>query len=171
LDHFVSISAGLVPEPALCPGADTAERSQETLYIGKQNYKLQNYKLQNYKLQNFKLLAAQTKPKNSIRSSSANRTKSNSVSHNLLSSTTNGTNGTNGANIYSRDFELIDDEDIDGNTITRNRLATSSNGSTAKRKTNGTKQTTTTNGSNYKTNEVKNKTHFLHSFKFLVIKL
>jgi hypothetical protein len=161
LDHFVSISAGLVPEPALCPGAGTAERSQETLYIGKQNYKLQN----------FKLLAAQTKPKNSIRSSSANRTKSNSVSHNLLSSTTNGTNGTNGANIYSRDFELIDDEDIDGNTITRNRLATSSNGSTAKRKTNGTKQTTTTNGSNYKTNEVKNKTHFLHSFKFLVIKL
>jgi hypothetical protein len=33
LDHLVSISAGLVPEPVLYPGAGTAERSQETLYI------------------------------------------------------------------------------------------------------------------------------------------
>jgi hypothetical protein len=32
LDHLVWISAGLVPEPALCPGAGVAERSQETLY-------------------------------------------------------------------------------------------------------------------------------------------
>jgi hypothetical protein len=32
LDHLVSISAGLVPAPALCPGAGAAERSQETLY-------------------------------------------------------------------------------------------------------------------------------------------
>jgi hypothetical protein len=31
LDQSVSISAGLVPEPALCLGACTAERSQETL--------------------------------------------------------------------------------------------------------------------------------------------
>jgi len=35
LDHLVSVSAGLVPEPALCPGAGTAERSQETLYLKK----------------------------------------------------------------------------------------------------------------------------------------
>jgi len=83
----------------------------------------------------------------------------------LLSSTTNGTNGTNGNNIYSRDFELIDDEDIDGNAITRNRLATSSNGSTTKRKTNGTKQATTTNGSSYKTNEVNTKIILLNSFR------
>ena len=35
LDRFVSISTGLVPEPALCPdaGAGAAERSQETLYM------------------------------------------------------------------------------------------------------------------------------------------
>jgi hypothetical protein len=33
LDHFVSISAGLVPVPELCPGASAAERSQETLYL------------------------------------------------------------------------------------------------------------------------------------------
>jgi hypothetical protein len=33
LDHSVSISGGLVPEPALCPGTGAAERSQETLYI------------------------------------------------------------------------------------------------------------------------------------------
>jgi hypothetical protein len=33
LDHLVSVSAGLVPEPALCPGAGAAERSQETLYV------------------------------------------------------------------------------------------------------------------------------------------
>jgi hypothetical protein len=32
LDYLVSISAGLVPEPALCLGAGAAERSQETLY-------------------------------------------------------------------------------------------------------------------------------------------
>ena len=32
LDHLVSISAGLVSEPALCPGAGVTERSQETLY-------------------------------------------------------------------------------------------------------------------------------------------
>ena len=32
LDRLVSISAGLVPGPALCPGAGAAERSQETLY-------------------------------------------------------------------------------------------------------------------------------------------
>jgi hypothetical protein len=32
LDQVVSISAGLVPEPALCPGAGAAERSQETLF-------------------------------------------------------------------------------------------------------------------------------------------
>jgi hypothetical protein len=32
-DHLVSFSAGLVPEPALCPGAGTAERSQETLFM------------------------------------------------------------------------------------------------------------------------------------------
>jgi hypothetical protein len=32
LDFLVSVSAGLVPEPALCPGAGAAERSQETLY-------------------------------------------------------------------------------------------------------------------------------------------
>jgi hypothetical protein len=32
LDHLVSISAGLVPEPAFCRGAGVAERSQETLY-------------------------------------------------------------------------------------------------------------------------------------------
>jgi hypothetical protein len=31
LDHLVSISVGLVPEPALCPGAGAADRSQETL--------------------------------------------------------------------------------------------------------------------------------------------
>jgi hypothetical protein len=31
LDHLVSISVGLVPEPALCSGAGAAERSQETL--------------------------------------------------------------------------------------------------------------------------------------------
>ena len=31
LDRFVSISTGLVPEPALCPGAGAAERFQETL--------------------------------------------------------------------------------------------------------------------------------------------
>jgi hypothetical protein len=37
-DHLVSVSAGLVPEPALCPGAGAAERSQETLY--KNNIKL-----------------------------------------------------------------------------------------------------------------------------------
>jgi hypothetical protein len=35
LDHLVSVSAGLVPEPALCPGAGTAERSQKTLYLKK----------------------------------------------------------------------------------------------------------------------------------------
>ena len=33
LDRLVSISTGLVPEPALCPGAGAAERSQETLYM------------------------------------------------------------------------------------------------------------------------------------------
>jgi hypothetical protein len=33
LDHLVSISAGLVPEPALCPGVGAAERSQETLHL------------------------------------------------------------------------------------------------------------------------------------------
>jgi hypothetical protein len=33
LDHLASISAGLVSKPALCPGAGTAERSPETLYI------------------------------------------------------------------------------------------------------------------------------------------
>ena len=33
LDQSVSISAGLVPGPALCPGADAAERPQEMLYI------------------------------------------------------------------------------------------------------------------------------------------
>jgi hypothetical protein len=33
LDHLVSISADLVPESALCPGADAAESSQETLYM------------------------------------------------------------------------------------------------------------------------------------------
>ena len=33
LDRLVSISTGLVQEPALCPGAGAAERSQETLYI------------------------------------------------------------------------------------------------------------------------------------------
>ena len=33
LDRLVSISTGLVPEPALCPGADAAERSQETRYV------------------------------------------------------------------------------------------------------------------------------------------
>ena len=32
LDRLVSISTGIVPEPALCPGAGAAERSQETLY-------------------------------------------------------------------------------------------------------------------------------------------
>jgi hypothetical protein len=32
LDQLVSVIAGLVPEPALCPGAGAAERSQETLY-------------------------------------------------------------------------------------------------------------------------------------------
>ena len=37
LDRLVSISAGLVPEPALCPGAGAADRSQETLYIKKRN--------------------------------------------------------------------------------------------------------------------------------------
>ena len=31
LDRLVSISTGLVPEPALCPGAGAAERSQETM--------------------------------------------------------------------------------------------------------------------------------------------
>jgi hypothetical protein len=31
-DQLVSVSAGLVPGPALCPGAGAAERSQETLY-------------------------------------------------------------------------------------------------------------------------------------------
>ena len=31
LDRLVSISTGLVPEPALCPGAGAVERSQETL--------------------------------------------------------------------------------------------------------------------------------------------
>jgi hypothetical protein len=35
LDHLVSISAGLVPVPALCPGAGAAERSQKTLYVKK----------------------------------------------------------------------------------------------------------------------------------------
>ena len=33
LDRLVSIITGLVPVPALCPGAGAAERSQETLYI------------------------------------------------------------------------------------------------------------------------------------------
>ena len=32
LYHAVSISAGLVPGPALCPGAGAAERPQEILY-------------------------------------------------------------------------------------------------------------------------------------------
>ena len=32
LDRLVSISTGLVPEPALCPDTGAAERSQETLY-------------------------------------------------------------------------------------------------------------------------------------------
>jgi hypothetical protein len=31
LDHLVLISVNLMPEPALYPGADAAERSQETL--------------------------------------------------------------------------------------------------------------------------------------------
>jgi hypothetical protein len=31
LDYLVWVSAGLVPEPELCPGAGAAERSQETL--------------------------------------------------------------------------------------------------------------------------------------------
>jgi hypothetical protein len=31
LVQLVSISVGLVPEPALCPGAGAAESSQETL--------------------------------------------------------------------------------------------------------------------------------------------
>jgi hypothetical protein len=35
LDRLVSISAGLVPEPALCPGTGAADRSQETLYLCK----------------------------------------------------------------------------------------------------------------------------------------
>jgi hypothetical protein len=30
----LAASAGLVPEPALCPGADAAERPQEMLYMG-----------------------------------------------------------------------------------------------------------------------------------------
>ena len=38
LDHLVSISAGIVPEPALCPGAGFAERSQETLHGQKGNF-------------------------------------------------------------------------------------------------------------------------------------
>ena len=37
LDRLVSISAGLVPEPELCPGAGAADRLQETLYIKKRN--------------------------------------------------------------------------------------------------------------------------------------
>jgi hypothetical protein len=32
LDYSVSISASLVPGPALCPGAGAAERPQEILY-------------------------------------------------------------------------------------------------------------------------------------------
>jgi hypothetical protein len=40
LDQLVSVSGDLVPEPALCPGAGAAERSQETLYheIFKSNF-------------------------------------------------------------------------------------------------------------------------------------
>ena len=38
LDRLVSISAGLVPGPALCPGAGAAERSQETLYVKKSRW-------------------------------------------------------------------------------------------------------------------------------------
>jgi hypothetical protein len=33
LGHLVSISAGLLAEPALCPCAGAAERSQETLFL------------------------------------------------------------------------------------------------------------------------------------------
>ena len=33
LDRLVSISTGLVPGPALCPGAGAAEISQETMYV------------------------------------------------------------------------------------------------------------------------------------------
>ena len=36
-DRFVSISTGLVPEPALCPDAGAAERSQGTQYVNKIN--------------------------------------------------------------------------------------------------------------------------------------
>jgi hypothetical protein len=32
LDQLVSISAGLVPGPALCPGVDAAEKPQEIMY-------------------------------------------------------------------------------------------------------------------------------------------
>jgi hypothetical protein len=38
IDWSFSVSASLVPEPVLCPGAGTAEKSQETLYSKRVNF-------------------------------------------------------------------------------------------------------------------------------------